>query len=161
MTTPTLIDAALLDEVTHRARNSDRGRKNHNFHPSDDAPAHRLLNAMEPGSYLQPHRHLDPSKDETFVVLRGAFGVVLFDEAGNVSRTSLLRADGETLGINIPSGTFHSLVCFEPGSVFFEAKAGPYLPLTPEEKAPWAPGEGDAGAPAYLEKLFALFEPEA
>ena len=57
----------------------------------------------------------------------------------------------DTLGINIPSGTFHSLLSFEPGSVFFEAKSGPYRPLSPEEKAAWAPAEADPGAAAYLE----------
>lgn len=159
MTTPTLIDSTLLDEVTHQARGSERKRKNFNFHDTDDAATHRLLNAVEPGSYVQPHRHLDAAKDETFVVLRGAFGVVLFDADGRVTQTTLLRADGDTLGINIPSGTFHSLLSFEPGSVFYEAKSGPYRPLSPEEKAAWAPAEADPGAAAYLEKLCALFDP--
>ena len=159
MNTPTLIDSILLDEVTHLARGSERGRRNYNFHATDDAVSHRLLNAMEPGSYLQPHRHLDAAKDETFVVLRGAFGLILFDADGNVTQTALLRADGETVGVNIPKGTFHSLLSFEPGSVFFEAKAGPYRPLTTEEKAPWAPSEGDPAATDYLGTLHALFEP--
>jgi hypothetical protein len=38
----------------------------------------------------------------------------------------------------------------EPGTVFLEAKAGPYLPLSADEKAPWAPVEGDGKAPALL-----------
>jgi cupin fold WbuC family metalloprotein len=33
-------------------------------------------------TYIPPHRHLDPNKDETFVVLRGLLGLVLFDDAG-------------------------------------------------------------------------------
>ena len=32
---------------------------NYNFHESLDAPIHRLLNALEPGTYLPPHRHVD------------------------------------------------------------------------------------------------------
>lgn len=159
MTDVTLIDSTLLDELTHQARGTERGRKNHNFHTANEAPCHRLLNAMEPGSYVQPHRHASPDKDETFVVLRGAFGLVTFDSEGNVATTALLRADGGTAGVNIPHGTYHSLVSFEPGSVFFEAKGGPYHPPTEEERAPWAPREGEAGAGAYLEQLYALFEP--
>ena len=82
----------LLDELVDAARASPRRRRNLNFHRDAQAAAQRLLNAIEPGSYVQPHRHLDPSKDETFVVLRGSFGLVLFDEAGTVVQTALLAA---------------------------------------------------------------------
>ena len=107
-------------------------------------------NAMEPGSYVMPHRHLDANKDETFVVLRGTFGLLLFDDAGQVTQALLLRAGGTTLGANVPHGTWHSLLAFEPGSAFLEAKGGPYVPLGPDERAPWAPAEGDPGVAAYV-----------
>jgi hypothetical protein len=42
--------------------------------------------------------------------------------------------------------------------VFFEAKAGPYVPISMAEFAAWAPAEGDPGALAYLERLRALFD---
>ena len=48
-------------------------------------------------------------------------------------------------------------LALEPGTVFFEAKAGPYLPLAAEEKAPWAPAEGDPGVADYYAGLVALF----
>jgi cupin fold WbuC family metalloprotein len=83
----TLIDAALLDATSSKARGSARLRMNHNFHLSEAEPANRLLNAVEPGSYVTPHRHLDPAKDETFVVVRGRFGLVCFDESGAVTLT--------------------------------------------------------------------------
>ena len=54
---PTLIDVELLDTVSAAAQTSPRGRKNHNFHTADAAQCHRLLNAIEPGSYVAPHRH--------------------------------------------------------------------------------------------------------
>jgi len=149
----TLIDEALLGETTRAARQSTRLRRNHNFHAAHDDVSHRLINAMEPGSYVMPHRHLHPDKDETFVVLRGTFGLLLFDDAGTVTETRLLRAGGEVLGANVPHGTWHSLVSFEPGSVFLEAKGGPYVPLTAEERAPWAPSEGDPGVAAYLASM--------
>jgi cupin fold WbuC family metalloprotein len=122
---PIAIDEPLLDVVTHAARLSPRLRRNHNFHTADTDACHRLLNGMEPGSYILPHRHLDPNKDETFVILRGAFGLVLFDDAGEVAQMLLLRAGGTTLGATVPSGTWHTLIAFEPGGVFLEAKAGP------------------------------------
>jgi cupin fold WbuC family metalloprotein len=155
------IDSALLDEVTASARAAARGRKNFNFHPRDDYPAHRLLNGIEPGSYIAPHRHLDPTKDETMVVLRGALGLVVFDDAGAIVRTQKVgagaAADG-VLGIDIAHGTWHTVLALEPGTVFLEAKSGPYLPLSDAERAPWAPAESAAEAPAYLAGLRRLFE---
>jgi hypothetical protein len=52
---------------------------------------------------------------------------------------------------------FHSLVALEPGSIFFEAKAGPYQALEPAEKASWAPAEGDPDATDYLNFLRVMF----
>lgn len=154
----TLIDHKLLDAVTAEARQSPRRRKNRNFHPADDFPAHRLLNAMEPDSYIPPHRHLAADKDETFVVLRGRLGLVIFHGDGIVRQSVELAAGGPALGVDIPHGTWHSVVALEPGTVFLEAKAGPYLPFTADEKAPWAPAENDPAAAAYLARLAALFQ---
>lgn len=153
----TLIDRALLDAVTAEAKAGPRGRKNRNFHSADAFPVHRLLNAIEPGSYVQPHRHLEPAKDETLVVLRGRLGLVLFDDAGEVVRRAVLGPDEETLGVDIPHGTWHSMVALVSGTVFFEAKAGPYLPLTAEEKAAWAPAEGEPLAARYAALLATMF----
>lgn len=147
------IDTALLDEVSAEARNSPRGRKNRNFHGDDGQPGHRLLNAIEPGSYIMPHRHLDPNKGETMVVLRGALGLVTFDDAGNVIEARKVSHGGTPMGMDIPCGTWHTVFALEPGTVFLEAKAGPYRPLTADEKATWAPAEGDPAAPAYLAGL--------
>ena len=54
-----LITEELLDTVTSQAKENSRLRMNYNFHASMDAPIHRLLNALEPGTYLPPHRHTD------------------------------------------------------------------------------------------------------
>lgn len=152
-----LIDGALLAAVSADAAARPRRRANHNFHPADDFPAHRLLNAIEPDSYLPPHRHLDPQKDESIIVLRGELGVLRFDDAGAVCATWHLCAGGDRLGVDIPHGTWHTVVALQPGTVIFEAKSGPYRPLVAGEKAPWAPAEGDAAAAAYWRTLHALF----
>lgn len=153
------LDTALLDAVSRDAAARPRLRANHNFHPADDFPAHRLLNAIEPGSYLPPHRHLDPNKDETIIVLRGALGVVLFDDFGNIEQTWRLRAQGECFGVDVAHGAWHTVIALQPETVIFEAKSGPYRPLLPEEKAPWAPDEGAPGVEAYAARLRASFPP--
>ena len=154
----TLIDRALLDEVCAEAAASPRRRKNRNFHPRDDHPAHRLLNAMQPDSYIPPHRHLDPDKDETFVVLRGLLGLVLFDDEGGMARCVTIGAGGAAIGVDIAHGTWHTAVALEPDTVFLEAKAGPYLPFTEAERAPWAPAENAPEAAPYLAILRAMIQ---
>lgn len=144
-----IIDQAMLDAASAAARASPRGRRNRNFHLADDAACHRLLNAIEPGSYVAPHRHLDPAKDESIIVLRGRLGCVLFDEAGAIVDGCVLAPGSASVGIDIPHGRFHTVLALEPGTVFFEAKAGPYRPLGEAECAPWAPREGEAGCADY------------
>ncbi|HEX9024766.1 MAG TPA: WbuC family cupin fold metalloprotein, partial [Geobacteraceae bacterium] len=78
-----IIDRKMLDQLSLEAGSTPRLRKNLNLHPSDDFCCHRLFNAVEPGSYVRPHRHLDPAKDETMVAVRGRLGVVVFDDAGS------------------------------------------------------------------------------
>jgi cupin fold WbuC family metalloprotein len=153
-----LIDAALLETASRLAAGSPRLRRNHNFHASSAEPCNRLLNAIEPGSYVRPHCHAEASKDETVLVLRGRVGVLEFDPAGRVSGTAVLQAGGDRVGINVPHGTFHSLLALTPGAVFFEAKAGPYTPLSPIERPDWAPEEGSADAPRYLAWMRSHFE---
>ncbi|UCV18457.1 WbuC family cupin fold metalloprotein [Ferribacterium limneticum] len=153
----TLIDRALLASLTAEAEQAPRLRKNRNFHPGDAYPAHRLLIAIEPGSYVAPHRHLNPDKDETLLVVCGRLGVVIFQAENAVDRSIVLQAGGEVIGIDIPHGVFHTVLALEPGTVFFEAKAGPYVPIAESERAPWAPAEGTPAADDYLKELLAQF----
>jgi len=153
-----IVTPDLLKQLTESARTSPRLRRNHNLHPSDSSSCHRLLNAIEPASYIRPHRHLDPEKDEAFILISGRLGVILFSDTGAVTETVTLSRQGGILAADVPSGVFHTAVSLEPGTVFFEAKAGPYLPLSPAETAPWAPPEGDGLAAQYLEQLRQLLD---
>jgi len=143
-------DSAFLDSLAVEAAEAPRRRKNANIHTGNDYPCHRLFNAMQADTYIQPHCHSAAEKDETVVLLRGRLGLVEFDPKGNVLGTSIILPG---MTVDIPHGTFHGWCCLEDGSIFFETKAGPYVPLTPEEKALFAPAEGEPEAPAYLENL--------
>ncbi len=148
-----LLDRALFDALLERARNSPRRRTNHNFHVSHDEHANRFLNAMLEGTYIAPHRHLDPPKPESFLVLEGEIAFFTFDDEGNILEARRLGAD--PMGIDIQPGIWHTAAVLSPHAICFEVKPGPYSPLTDKEFAPWAPREGDPRVPAYLEKLLA------
>lgn len=156
--TTRLIDQLLLKEVCDAADSAPRRRKNANFHPNDAFPAHRLLNALQPGSYVRPHRHLDPNKDESIIVLRGRFGYLSFDDQGTILEAITLATGGPVYGVDIPHGTTHTLLALEPDSVFFEAKAGPFIPLAPDEIASWSPDEGTLASAALWQDWRARFD---
>jgi cupin fold WbuC family metalloprotein len=148
-----IVDAKLLDHLTALARQNPRRRMNYNLHASYEEPCQRLLNAVEPGSYIRPHRHLVPPKPECFLAVRGWLAAVIFDDRGGIERVVGLAGGSATLGVDVPPGVWHAIVSLEPGSVFFEAKPGPYLPLSDKDWASWAPAEGSVEAAVYLRNL--------
>lgn len=153
-----LITSHTLEQLSDRAKHQPRLRQNLNFHTHHNAACHRLLNALEPGTYVQPHRHLQAEKDETIMIVKGRCGVLLFDELGVVTQQLILDATIGVFGLTIPINQFHSLLALESGTVFFESKAGPYAPLSQQEKASWAPAEGQSGWQDYLAKMEVYFE---
>jgi cupin fold WbuC family metalloprotein len=148
-----IIDSVMLDRLSAAARELPRRRQNLNLHDSYQDPCQRLLNAVEPDSYVRPHRHLMPPKPELFLVLRGRFAAIVFREGGEIERTVILEAASAAVGVEIPAGAWHAVVALDKGSIFFEAKPGPYEMISDKEWAPWAPPEGDERVGDYLENL--------
>jgi cupin fold WbuC family metalloprotein len=142
---PIILRGEDLAALSEEARRRPRLRLNRNLHEMAD-PVHRLLNAVEPGSYIRPHRHRSTPRDETVVVVSGALGLLLFDDAGTVTWSELLRPAPGPFLADVRAGVWHSFVSLEPGTVFFEAKAGPYVSPLPEDLAGWAPAEGEGDA---------------
>ncbi len=152
-----VITRELVEQVSAEAMHNTRLRKNHNLHPSDESRCHRLLNAIEPGSYIRPHRHLDPEKDEAFILMSGTLGVVTFADDGRVVETVVMSRARGTLAVDIPHGVYHTAVSLESGTVFYEVKAGPYRQLHENEKLIWAPEDTDPQAQTFLLYLTSLF----
>ena len=121
-----IIDERLLDEVSVKAKDSPRLRMNHNFHQSLEDKCHRFLNAVEPGTEVPIHKH--PTKDETFVILRGKVRVTTHNDDGSIIEDVVLCAEEGRYGVNIPKGVWHTIEALEPNSVIFECKEGPFVP---------------------------------
>jgi cupin fold WbuC family metalloprotein len=126
--------------VTAAARESPRKRSIVRFHEHEEA-VQRLLNAIEPESYMRPHMH--PTKPETFVALRGRLLVARYTEDGALLEGALVSAAGPVRGVEVPPGAWHSIISLEEGTVAFEAILGPYDPATHKVFAAWAPPEDD------------------
>ena len=124
-----VIDKSVMDELTAKAKASERLRANLDLRNSSDDFFQRMLNAIEPGTVMPIHRH--KSSSETCICIRGHFEEYFYDEQGNLTDTIDMVPGGVML--NIEKGQWHSLKCLESGTVLFEAKDGAYRPLDEDE----------------------------
>jgi len=141
-----LINKKLLDETTQKAFESSRLRMNYNIHNHLEDHINRMLNALEPGTYLRPHRHCTPPKTESYVVLRGELDVLVFDDKGIVIQRITLNPEIGNYGIDIPAGVWHSMIVKQPGTVIYEVKEGPFSPIVSNDFASWSPEPDDQEA---------------
>src|SRR5580700_9577920 len=89
----TPISSSLFDSIAALAAASPRLRMNHNFHSGPSDNPHRFLNVLLRGTYIRPHRHANPPKSESFLVLEGAADVIIFDNDGAVTARYSLGAE--------------------------------------------------------------------
>ena len=132
------IDNTLLDNLTERAKASERLRMNYDLRDSAEEDCQRMLNAIEPGTVIPIHRHLTTSED--VIALRGRAEEVFFDETGaETGRWTLTPGGSETgsvAAIQIPARQYHTLRSLEPGTVIFECKSGRHNPAVTDEFLP-------------------------
>ncbi len=147
------IDNHLIDLISTQAQSSIRQRKNYNFHKLAEDPFQRLINAIEPYSYIQPHKHESPDKREVFFILRGKMVVVQFDDYGVITDHMVLDASNGNIAAEIPEKTWHTVISLEKGSVAYETKDGPYDPRDDKNFAHWAPKEGDSSCKLYIDSI--------
>ena len=79
MAGPRFLDQALFAGLAGQAAANPRRRQHHNLHAMEE-PCHRLLNALQPDTYVQPHCHRSPDKAER--LFRQGFSPVIFDGVG-------------------------------------------------------------------------------
>jgi cupin fold WbuC family metalloprotein len=152
-----IFDAQYLNGLTSQAVGSPRLRQHRNIHQSYQDVCQRLFNAIEPGSYIRPHRHAGDPRAELLIAVRGLMALVTFDERGNVIGVlrfgSDMYGDGLAAGAEVPPGTWHTVIALVPGCVLLEVKAGPFDPDQPKDLACWAPAEGTPATADYLDQL--------
>ncbi len=148
-----IINDKLLSELSAEAQKRERKRVNYNFHPTYDDPINRMLNAFEPGTYVQPHKHENPDKREVFLLLKGKLAMVFFDDAGEITEHVILSHSEGNYAVEIPPKVWHTVVSLEKGTVVYEIKDGPYVQAIDKNFAAWAPKEGESACSEYLDKL--------
>ena len=141
------INDKLLSALHMSAADSTRLRMNYDLRTTAEDGSQRMLNALEVGTKVPVHRHLETS--ETTICLQGCLDVVFYDLKPNEDAGGPLMGDSGAViavgmeanlferyrvrlcpregkyGVQIPMGAWHSVVVHEP-SMIFEAKDGRY-----------------------------------
>ena len=71
------------------------------------------------------HRH--PTKDESFVILRGKVRVTTHDDDGSIIEDVVLSQESGNYGVDIPRGVWHMVEALELGSVVWGCKVGAFV----------------------------------
>jgi cupin fold WbuC family metalloprotein len=146
-----LLSRTLLDELAAKAAASPRARAHYNIHATPADPVQRFLVVAQGESYFRPHRHA--TRSELALIVRGRLDVLTFDERGRVTARYGVGEGTDAIAYETPQGTWHTVVPGAGGGAFLEVKEGPYDPATSAEFAAWAPAEGHASVPKFLEWL--------
>jgi cupin fold WbuC family metalloprotein len=145
------IDKMLLDSLTKQAKESPRKRAHYNLHRKLSDPVQRLCVAIEPETYIRPHRHAEPSTSEVFLLLRGSAILLVFDDSGRITERVQVSAGGPVSAVEITAAAWHTIASLETGSIFFEVKQGPYVQPKGKNIAEWAPEEGQPETAQFLD----------
>lgn len=153
------VDSDVIQAKSLEARANGRKREILVLHQDDAEPLQRMLNALQPGSYIRPHRHHTPPKAEALILLRGSLGFVAFHEDGapDAENLILLHPTIGAVALDCRGSVWHTFFALEPDTVIFEVKAGPFEAATDKEFAAWAPPENAPEAALYLASLEQIF----
>jgi len=142
-----------IEQGLEASRESNRNRMILPIHRSQDAEVQRLINFLQPGTYIRPHKHPLPHATESIVVLRGSIRFFTLDDYGEIMTDQHLTATPIPSVIDIEPRVWHMFLVLETDTIIFECKRGPYNAETDKKFADWAPEEGDPEADIYLQKL--------
>ncbi len=146
-----LLDDGLLSQALLASRKSERRRIIQPIQRSQDSKVQRLLNCLQPGSYIRPHCHSQAHATETICLLSGSLEVLIFSPEGAVTARHLLSPKSPL--IDLEPGVWHGMIVKEADSVILEIKHGPYQAMHDKDFAPWAPPENSPEAADYLARL--------
>ena len=72
-----------------------------------------MLNAVEPGTVVPIHRH--PTKDESFVILRGKVRVTTHNDDGSIIEDVVLSQESGNYGVDVSKNVWQRLEALELG----------------------------------------------
>ena len=121
------INKQLLDELSSKAKTSDRLIASYDLRTTSKDTSQRVLSALELGTIVPIYRHNKSA--EVVIMLKGTVQLEIYRDKGECVDGKCYRVSSDTYGCNIPVGTWHISRCLEGGTVFLECKDDAYEPL--------------------------------
>jgi len=147
----------LTDELIRNgieaSRSSERLRMILPVHRTQGAIVQRLINFLQPGTYIRPHKHPLDHASESIIVLQGVIRFLTFDNQGIVKSSEIVPSSPLPGVVDIEPGVWHTFIVLEQDTILFECKKGPYYAKTDKEFAKWAPAESDPESKNWMKKL--------
>ena len=121
-----------------------------NAHPGHDDALHEMIIAIEPASYIRPHRH--PGKSEAFHIVEGEVDIIVFRDDGAIDEIVSLGEKGglRPFYYRMSEARFHTLIIRSDLLIVHEITNGPFRPEGTTYAA-FAPGEDDRAAAAAFQ----------
>ncbi len=142
-----------LETLKAAVRASAKRRARINTHPDGEDALHEMIIAIDPSSYIRPHKH--PGKSEAFHIVEGEVDIVVFKDDGQIDQVVPLGAPGgeRSFYYRMSQPFFHTLIIRSDVLIVHEITNGPFRPQG-TIFADFAPEDSDAEkAAAYQADL--------
>ena len=142
-----------LNALRAAVKASAKRRARINAHPDGEDALHEMIIAIDPASYIRPHKH--PGKSEAFHIIEGEVDIVVFTDDGEIDRIVPLGppGSGRSFYYRMSSAFFHTLIIRSDVLIVHEITNGPFRPSA-TVFADFAPDDREAEkAAAYQAEL--------
>ncbi|MEM9444519.1 MAG: WbuC family cupin fold metalloprotein [Verrucomicrobiota bacterium] len=145
------LNSEMMARGIEGSRQSKRKRVILPIHRTQDALVQRMLNFMQPETYIRPHMHAREEATETVVLLKGALRFIVFSGEGEIEQKIELSANEVNGVIDIEPNIWHSFLVLEKDTVILEMKRGPYDTALDKTFAAWSPEEFTKESICYMQ----------
>lgn len=148
-----LLSDEMIEAGLVASRESERKRMILPIHRKQEAEVQRLLNFLQPGTYIRPHKHPLDHATESIILLKGSIRFFTFDDGGKVLTDHVISSSPIPGVLDIEPNVWHSFLVLEKDTLLFECKKGPYNAKTDKEFAEWSPSEGHQTVEKWMKNL--------
>jgi cupin fold WbuC family metalloprotein len=117
-----------LNALRAAVKASAKRRARINTHPDGEDALHEMIIAIDPSSYIRPHKH--PGKSEAFHIVEGEVDIVVFKDDGEIDQIVPLGApgSGRSFYYRMSKPFFHTLIIRSDVLIVHEITNGPFRP---------------------------------
>jgi len=92
------------------------------LHENSKSNHHDMIILQQKKNFYIPHKHLN--KGETYHIIKGQMGCVLFNSKGKIKYKCKLNKNDV---FRVPKNTFHTMLPLTKYVIYHESKVGPFL----------------------------------